>query len=137
MILESGWDKNHWFATFCQNCATKWQHFSLKITYFSTHFDWFFFVILWIFLVFTKRGKTVIIISAWLRTHIWVMWVMAILGLEFSNKEYKIRKIFVNQHTSRKLLNFEFWISSKLSKNIEIQLLGLLVTWQYRLWSFQ
>ena len=37
---------------------------------------------------------------------------MAIRVVEFSNGGYKIRKILPkNQHTQRKLLNFENWIS--------------------------
>ena len=42
---------------------------------------------------------------------------MAIRVVEFSSGGYKIRKIFhKNQHTRRKLLNFEFLINVELSK---------------------
>ena len=42
---------------------------------------------------------------------------MAVRVLEFSSRGYKIRKILhKNQHTQRKLLNFEFWINGELSK---------------------
>ena len=43
---------------------------------------------------------------------------MAIRVVEFSSGGHKIRKIFFhkNQHTQRKLLNFEFWINGELSK---------------------
>jgi hypothetical protein len=42
---------------------------------------------------------------------------MAIRVVEDSSRGYKIRKIFhKNQHTQRKLLNFEFWINGELSK---------------------
>ena len=37
---------------------------------------------------------------------------MAIRVVEFSNGGYKIR----NQHTQRKLLNFENWVSGEVSK---------------------
>ena len=42
---------------------------------------------------------------------------MAVQVVEFSNGGTKL-KIFLykNQHTQRKLLNFEFWINSELSK---------------------
>ena len=43
---------------------------------------------------------------------------MAIRVVEVSNGGYKIRKILPeNQHTKRKLLNFEFWINGELSKS--------------------
>ena len=42
---------------------------------------------------------------------------MAIRVVEFSNGGYKIRKIFAkNQHTQRKLLNFENWVNGEVSK---------------------
>ena len=46
-------------------------------------------------------------------------YLIAIRVVEFSNRGYKIRKIFwllKNQHTQRKVLNFEFWINGELSK---------------------
>ena len=43
---------------------------------------------------------------------------MAIRVVEFSNGGYKIRKILPkNQHTQRKLLNFENWVSGEVSKS--------------------
>ena len=43
---------------------------------------------------------------------------MAIRVVEFSNGGYKIRKILPkNQHTQRKLLNFENWVNGEVSKN--------------------
>ena len=42
---------------------------------------------------------------------------MAIRDVKFSNGDTKLEKIFSkNQHTQRKLLNFEFWINGELSK---------------------
>ena len=41
---------------------------------------------------------------------------MAVRVVEFSIGGYKIRKMPKNQHTQRKLLNFEFWINGELSK---------------------
>ena len=42
---------------------------------------------------------------------------MAIPVVEFSNQGYKIRKILPkNQHTQRKLLNFENWVSGEALK---------------------
>ena len=38
---------------------------------------------------------------------------MAIRVVEFSNGRYKIRK---NQHTQRKLLNFENWVNGEVLK---------------------
>ena len=47
---------------------------------------------------------------------------MAIRVVEFSNGGYKIRKRLLpkNQHTRRKLLNFEFRINGELSKSAKI-----------------
>ena len=46
-----------------------------------------------------------------------IMLIMAIQVVEFSNGGYKIRKIFAkNQHTQRKLLNFENWVNGEVSK---------------------
>ena len=43
--------------------------------------------------------------------------VMAIQVAEVSNGGYKIRKILPkNQHTQKKLLNFENWVSEEVSK---------------------
>ena len=44
------------------------------------------------------------------------MEVMAIRVVEFSNGGYKIRKLPKNQHTQRKLLNFENWVNGEVSK---------------------
>ena len=42
---------------------------------------------------------------------------MAIRGVEFSNGGYKLERFLPkNQHTQRKLLNFENWVSGKVSK---------------------
>ena len=42
---------------------------------------------------------------------------MAVRVVDNSNGGYKIRKIFAkNQHTQRKLLNFENWVNGELSK---------------------
>jgi len=48
---------------------------------------------------------------------------MAIRVVEFSNGEYKIRKFLSkNQHTQRKLLNFENWVNGEVSKSVKIWL---------------
>ena len=45
------------------------------------------------------------------------MHIMAIRVVEFSNRGYKIRKILPkNQHTQRKLLNFENWVNGEVLK---------------------
>ena len=49
-----------------------------------------------------------------------LMNIMAIRVVEFSNGGYKIRFLPKNQHTQRKLLNFEFWINGELSKSAKI-----------------
>jgi hypothetical protein len=42
---------------------------------------------------------------------------MAIPVVKFSREGYKIKKILLkNQHTQRKLLNFENWCSDEVSK---------------------
>ena len=42
---------------------------------------------------------------------------MAIRVVEFSSEGTKLERfLHKNQHTQRKLLNFEFWINGKLSK---------------------
>ena len=47
--------------------------------------------------------------------------IMAKQVVEFSNGGYKIRKKMPqNQHTQRKLLEFEFWINGELSKIAQI-----------------
>ena len=43
--------------------------------------------------------------------------IMAIRVVEFSKLENFLHK---NQHTQRKLLNFEFWINCELLKSAEI-----------------
>ena len=49
------------------------------------------------------------------------MYIMAVWVVKFSNGGYKIRKVlaYMNQHTQRKLFNFENWISraSEVFKN--------------------
>ena len=48
-------------------------------------------------------------------------YTMAIRVLEFSSRGYKIRKIFAkNQHTQRKVLNFENWVNGEVSKGAKI-----------------
>ena len=45
------------------------------------------------------------------------MWSMAIRVVEFSNGGYKIKRFLPkNQHTQRKLLNFENWVNGEVSK---------------------
>ena len=45
------------------------------------------------------------------------MLAMAIPVVKFSREGYKIKKILLkNQHTQRKLLNFENWCSDEVSK---------------------
>ena len=45
------------------------------------------------------------------------MWHMAIRVVEFSKGGYKILKsLLKNQHTQRKLLNFENWVNGEVSK---------------------
>ena len=47
--------------------------------------------------------------------------IMAIWVMEFSNGVYTLgRFLSKNQHTQRKLLNFEFWINGELSKSAKI-----------------
>ena len=42
---------------------------------------------------------------------------MAIPVVEFSNQDTKLERCLPkNQHTQKKLLNFEFWINGELSK---------------------
>ena len=49
------------------------------------------------------------------------MEAMAMRVVEFSNGGYKLERFLPkNQHTQRKLLNFEFWINSELSKSVKI-----------------
>ena len=48
---------------------------------------------------------------------------MVTQAVDFSNRVYKFRKKLPgNQHTQRKLLNFEFWTSGELSKSAKIWL---------------
>ena len=45
------------------------------------------------------------------------MHIMAVQVVEFSDGGTKLERILSkNQHTQRKLLNFEFWINGELSK---------------------
>ena len=47
---------------------------------------------------------------------VWFIWVV-----EFSNGGTKLERCLPkNQHTQRKLLNFEFWINGELSKSATI-----------------
>ena len=59
---------------------------------------------------------------------------MAIQVVEFSNGGYKIRKIFAkNQHTQRKLLNFENWVNGEVSKSAKsLNLLTFKVNFLYQ-----
>ena len=54
----------------------------------------------------------------WLKAIFSLVFLLWKYGLwSFSSRGYKIRIYFAkNQHTLRKLLNFEFWINSELSK---------------------
>ena len=45
---------------------------------------------------------------------------MAIWVVKFSKEGYKIRKLNKNQHTLRKLLNFENWFDGEVSKRAKI-----------------
>ena len=46
---------------------------------------------------------------------------MAIRVVEFSNGDTKLERFLPkNQHTKRKLFNFEFWINGELSKSAKI-----------------
>ena len=46
---------------------------------------------------------------------------MAIGGVEFSNGGYKLERFLPkNQHTLRKLLNFENWVNGEVSKSAKI-----------------
>ena len=42
--------------------------------------------------------------------------IMAIQVVEFSSGGTKLEFFHKNQHTQRKLLNFDFWINGELSK---------------------
>ena len=44
------------------------------------------------------------------------MHIMAIRVVEFSNGGYNIIFLHKNQHTQRKLLNFENWVNGEVSK---------------------
>jgi hypothetical protein len=51
---------------------------------------------------------------------------MVLRVVEFSNGGYKIRKVFAeNQHSQRKLLNFENWISGEPPKFSKIRVLKI------------
>ena len=51
----------------------------------------------------------------------YIMNSMAIRVIEFSYGGYKVERFLTkNQHTQRKLLNFEFWINGELSKSAKI-----------------
>ena len=44
------------------------------------------------------------------------MLIMALRVVEFSNGDTKLERVLPkNQHTQRKLLNFEFWINGEMS----------------------
>jgi len=47
-----------------------------------------------------------------------VVYIMVVRVVEFSSGGYKIKKDFLskNEHTHRKLMNFENWCSAELSK---------------------
>ena len=50
-----------------------------------------------------------------------ILKIMAIRVVEFSNGDTKLERFLPkNQHTQRKLLNFEFWINGELSKSAKI-----------------
>ena len=52
----------------------------------------------------------------------YIMNSMAIRVIEFSYGGYKVERFLPkNQHTQRKLLNFEFWINGELSKSAKIR----------------
>ena len=49
------------------------------------------------------------------------MIIMAVRVVEFSNGVYKIRFLHKNQHTQRKLLNFENWTNGEPQKLAKIR----------------